>query len=66
MKLNTGAIIYGGELEEQDPYATRKRLFDQTMILDSAKELEEKKKKKESSEDVLKKFIENKRKEYGG
>lgn len=58
-----GAIIYGGELEEKDPYATRKRLFDEFMKTMYGKEGPPT--KKEEPED-LQKFIEQVKKRYEG
>lgn len=68
-KLTDGSLIYGGELEEQDPYATRKRDFYRYLALDSPQDIEEKKLKKQkedtSTEALLKKLMEDKKKEYG-
>ena len=57
------AIIYGGELEEQDPYATRKRLFDEFMKSMKAKTQDEK--KPDESQEDIEKFIEKLKKRYG-
>lgn len=63
MKLTGGALIYGGETEEKDPYFTRKMQFDDFM----RKAIPEKQKEKKlSDEEQLKKLIEDVKKRYGG
>ena len=63
--LTKGAIIYGGELEEQDPYFTRKRNFDEFMKTIYGKEGPPKKEEK-SEHEKLKEFVEQVKKRYGG
>lgn len=59
-----GALIYGGELEEQDPYATRKRLFDEFMKSLGTKSA--KKEEKPDEREALEKFIKQVKERYEG
>ena len=63
MKLTGGALIYGGETEEKDPYFTRKMQFDDFMNRSIPPKQKE---KKLSDEEQLKKLIEDVKKRYGG
>lgn len=65
MKLTGGALIYGGETEEKDPYFTKKMQFDEFMKSMYGKEGPPKKEEK-SEHEKLKEFVEQVKKRYGG
>lgn len=60
-RLNEGAIIWGGEIEETDPYATRKRLMDEYFKANFPQEV---KPKKEDDKENLKKLVDDIKKRY--
>ena len=61
-RLNEGAIIWGGEIEEQDPYHTRKALI--TDFLNKSLQIPEEKKPEKNPKDDLKKLVDDIKERY--